>query len=1024
MNAAESEFSGTTQNQNAMSELAKQLIEKDKQERTGKLDLGRCGLTDLNDIPELFELEWLEELILSNRGWDGEKREWFKSQNKGPDNRLAILPVTFSRLSHLVYLKIGGDYIARWQISNILVLEKLTMLKVLDLSSNQITDILALEKLVALTSLDIRNNQITDIRSLGKLTTLTSLDLRKNQITNIQPLEKLYSLNSLDLRNNRIIDYSFLGKLQKLTSLALSFNQITDYDFLKNLTALTSLELRKNQISDIQPLEKLTALTTLDLSFNQITDIRPLKKLTALTSLDLRNNQISDISPLLGLIRKSISLSVRSYQSSNVINLFNNPITTPPTKILDQGHEVILKYLLQLEREEGRKDHLYEAKLLIIGEAGAGKTTFARRIKNQTAKMPSEGDSTHGINIDKWEFSLKVSDMGKNIPHLNTAFYVNLWDFGGQEVYHGTHQFFFSDKSLYVLLADTREQKTDFSYWLNTVEQLSGADSSLFILLNRREDHNWKIDKNGLESRFGKMLKEVFTVDLSICEDLPPLQERIRHWMKQLPDIGQELIESWVRIRESLAKEPANFITFERFREICQRYGQTEKQDILFISSYFNRIGVFTHYMDNPALQDRIYLNSNWLVKTVYRLLEDEVIAQLNGRLSKKQVKNVWSDNELHYEVEKLTALLEHFGLMYKSGKKDEYIVPEHLPAQQPYISWVHEQEKDLLHFRYQFDKYMPKGLMSRVIVALHRYVVDQELVWNRGVNISHQGAHAEILEQYGGINQFDIRIAGRFQRDLLVLITSAFDNILSDFSKLRFSKSIKCPCLKCAEENDAYFHDTKDIENALIAKAHKPDPSVECKNSFEDVSLSKLLAVIDYEKVMKNIQEKSHGNERVMMKMEELLGITLAHRQETWESFVSVSNQLEDIKQSLHDTQALIAANQTHILQALENNQTDDAVLQGYLTDIMEKLDHVAEKQESFASLPNFQEVKKALKTDADIKGKFKLTWNLLPKILTDLTGMPNIAYEKEIAWDLKAVVQQIVQDFKNGHVFLKERE
>lgn len=67
-----------------MSELAKQLIAKEKQERTGKLDLGQCGLTDLElQIPELFELTWLEELNLSNRWWDGEKRKWIERTRGG-----------------------------------------------------------------------------------------------------------------------------------------------------------------------------------------------------------------------------------------------------------------------------------------------------------------------------------------------------------------------------------------------------------------------------------------------------------------------------------------------------------------------------------------------------------------------------------------------------------------------------------------------------------------------------------------------------------------------------------------------------------------------------------------------------------------------------------------------------------------------------------------------------------------------------------------------------------------------------
>ena len=46
-----------------MSQLALDLIEKEKQERTGYLDLGNCGLTELPQ--ELFELRHLHILILS-----------------------------------------------------------------------------------------------------------------------------------------------------------------------------------------------------------------------------------------------------------------------------------------------------------------------------------------------------------------------------------------------------------------------------------------------------------------------------------------------------------------------------------------------------------------------------------------------------------------------------------------------------------------------------------------------------------------------------------------------------------------------------------------------------------------------------------------------------------------------------------------------------------------------------------------------------------------------------------------------
>ena len=56
-----------------MSELALQLIREAKTKKLKSLNLGSCGLTELP--PELFELVWLEELVVSNEQWHEEVRE-------------------------------------------------------------------------------------------------------------------------------------------------------------------------------------------------------------------------------------------------------------------------------------------------------------------------------------------------------------------------------------------------------------------------------------------------------------------------------------------------------------------------------------------------------------------------------------------------------------------------------------------------------------------------------------------------------------------------------------------------------------------------------------------------------------------------------------------------------------------------------------------------------------------------------------------------------------------------------------
>ena len=73
-------------------------------------------------------------------------------------------------------------------------------------------------------------------------------------------------------------------------------------------------------------------------------------------------------------------------------------------------------------------------------------------------------------------------------------FRVNIWDFGGQEIYHATHQFFLTKRSLYVLVADTRKEDTDFYYWLNAVELLSD-NSPLLIVKNEKQDRHREINE-------------------------------------------------------------------------------------------------------------------------------------------------------------------------------------------------------------------------------------------------------------------------------------------------------------------------------------------------------------------------------------------------------------------------------------------------------------------------------------------------------------------------------------------------
>jgi len=279
-----------------MSQLALELIAEEKKQKTGKIDLGNCGLTELPQ--ELFDCVWLEELIVSNGYWDIKDSEWVKSTNTGLPNKLNHIPLEIEKLNRLKTLVIGGEDQNEWEITDISCLEKLNTLQTVNLSGNKISDISFLKKLTAIHTLDLSINQISNIGFLKNLTALQTLNLLGNKISDISSLENLTALQTLELSFNRINDINFFENLTALQKLDLYGNEISDIGNLEKLTTLQTLDLRYNNISDINFLEKLTALQTLELSGNKISDINFLEKLTALQTLELSGNKISDISLL------------------------------------------------------------------------------------------------------------------------------------------------------------------------------------------------------------------------------------------------------------------------------------------------------------------------------------------------------------------------------------------------------------------------------------------------------------------------------------------------------------------------------------------------------------------------------------------------------------------------------------------------------------------------------------------------------------------------------------------------------
>ncbi|WP_331456417.1 hypothetical protein [Crocosphaera watsonii] len=112
-----------------------------------------------------------------------------------------------------------------------------------------------------------------------------------------------------------------------------------------------------------------------------------------------------------------------------------------------------------------------------------------------------------------------------------------MWDFGGQEIYHETHQFFLTERSLYTLVADTRKEDTDFYYWLNVVELLSNS-SPILLIKNEKQERKRDINDRQLRGEFTNF-KETLATNFATNRGLQEILNKIQHYISNLPHIGE-----------------------------------------------------------------------------------------------------------------------------------------------------------------------------------------------------------------------------------------------------------------------------------------------------------------------------------------------------------------------------------------------------------------------------------------------------------------------------------------------------
>lgn len=480
---------------------------------------------------------------------------------------------------------------------------------------------------------------------------LAVLHLNNNRIDKIPPeIEKIENLKVLDLSTNNIKEIpSEIGRLHKLRVLDLRGNKISrlpkEIRYLHNLKKLILSENNFKKFPKI--IKQLPNLQILILSSNKIKELpSKIVILNKLKTLDLSYNSL-----------RKFSSDLLNLKNLTELNLKFNPLEKPPPEIIFSGLDAIKNYFIELQAEE--EDYLYEIKLLLVGWGGVGKTSLVKTLTIPGYTLKNES-TTKGIDVMTWNIP------GEEI-NLSKDFKINIWDFGGQEIYHSTHQFFLTKRSVYLLVTESRKEDRheDFYYWLNIIKVL-GDKSPVVIVLNKCDEPTKDLPIKEYSKTFDNIVDFKKISCMPLYEDtIATLKAEIKRIITNknlLPHIGTPLPKIWVDIRmelEKLKKSNYNYISYNKYLDICAQFGMNEER-ALWLSQFFHDLGVILHFQDDIILRNTIVLNHEWVTKGVYAVLDNQTVIDNNGIFYDKDLIHIWSEEKYKDKQGELLALMKN----------------------------------------------------------------------------------------------------------------------------------------------------------------------------------------------------------------------------------------------------------------------------------------------------------------------------------------------------------------------------
>ncbi len=758
--------------ENAALKKAREKIEEARRTRAHHLSL--IGMRII-ELPEsIAQLSRLETLSLSH-------------------NQLTALPESIAQLSRLEILNLSRNQLTELPES----IAQLSRLEILDLSRNQLTALPeSIAQLAQLKELDLSYNQFTALpESIGQLSRLKTLDFGGNQLTALpESIGQLSQLSLLGLGSNRLTTLpDSIAQLSQLRRLYLWGNQLTALPAtIAQLSQLENLHLSNNQLTALPAtIAQLSQLDGLHLSNNQLTALpATIAQLSQLEGLHLSNNRLTALPGAIAQLSRLKALDLSNNQLKSLpeqltqlpvleaLFLHGNPALRIPDEILGPPsdkvfggikpkppHE-ILAYLFQAARP------LNEAKLILVGHGAVGKTSLVKALAE--GKFNKREKTTEGIKINDWACALTRKE----------EVTVHIWDFGGQEMMHATHQFFLTRRSLYLLVLNRRTGGVDreADYWFRMIRAFGGPDAPVIVVLNKQKSEPFDVNREGWLQKYKGNIKGFVSTDCEDKRSIRELKRSITGELRAMESLKARFPRRWFAIKNELSQMAADHISFESYRALCQKHGEADPANQTLLAGFLHDLGIALNYRQDQRLSFNYILKPEWVTNGIYALLH--AFVRNNGVFTQTEAGRVlgrisYSSEDTHF----ILGLMERFELSFPLGDKhNRVLMPELLEDQQPKEAATFKAS-ECLNFGYKYT-ILSEGLLPRFIVRTH-HLSRGETRWKSGVILQDESTGCRALVRADAAEaEVRIHLDGpeAARPELLGIIRHNFQVIHSDY--------------------------------------------------------------------------------------------------------------------------------------------------------------------------------------------------------------------------------------------------